>query len=407
MRRSRTIALNCLALMLLAPNAPAADQYTFTLVDSFITTYDLRECYLWDINNSNQACGTATIAITNGGNTTITYTGFYWQPPDNKTAVNLSWPKGISDTGFIAAVQQLYNLNSGQTTTMPYLPSTYPPLVLLDVNDAGLAVGYVQICNCSNSQGTLQIPYVWDAAGGARSLTVPGAKGAAKVNNSGHIIGWTSGNSMADSYFFDLETNTYIYMSSVFTEPNVKTTAVDLTDDGVVVGQRLNWNGTISWGYTWSAKDGVTLLPLPSFTYQPYVKPSGINRHGQVVGSIYLPNASSRAFLYDPAQGEIRDLHTLTTTTPGFTMMTATEVNDNGWIVGFGYGGGGMYKSFVLKPMVWGDATGDGLVNVADLLAVISAWGACPAPPAGCTADLNGDGFVNVADLLLVVNHWG
>jgi len=49
------------------------------------------------------------------------------------------------------------------------------------------------------------------------------------------------------------------------------------------------------------------------------------------------------------------------------------------------------------------DITDDGLVNVEDLLAVISAWGVC----SGCDADLNGDGFVNVADLLAVINGWG
>ena len=54
------------------------------------------------------------------------------------------------------------------------------------------------------------------------------------------------------------------------------------------------------------------------------------------------------------------------------------------------------------------DITGDGTVNVSDLLAVINAWGACvpPCPPA-CAADVNGDCAVNVADLLSVINAWG
>lgn len=53
-----------------------------------------------------------------------------------------------------------------------------------------------------------------------------------------------------------------------------------------------------------------------------------------------------------------------------------------------------------------GDITHDGVVNVSDLLAVISAWGPCP-PPNLCAADLNGDGAVNVSDLLLVISNWG
>jgi len=52
---------------------------------------------------------------------------------------------------------------------------------------------------------------------------------------------------------------------------------------------------------------------------------------------------------------------------------------------------------------------GDGVVNVNDLLAVINAWGPCPAPPAPgtCLPDITGDGIVNVNDLLAVINAWG
>jgi hypothetical protein len=54
---------------------------------------------------------------------------------------------------------------------------------------------------------------------------------------------------------------------------------------------------------------------------------------------------------------------------------------------------------------------GNHVVDVNDLLAVISVWGACPAP---CLADIApttasgvGDGVVNVNDLLRVVTSWG
>jgi choice-of-anchor B domain-containing protein len=50
-----------------------------------------------------------------------------------------------------------------------------------------------------------------------------------------------------------------------------------------------------------------------------------------------------------------------------------------------------------------GDVTGNGIVDVDDLLAVINAWGAC----AGCAADLTGNGVVDVDDLLEVINNWG
>ncbi len=51
--------------------------------------------------------------------------------------------------------------------------------------------------------------------------------------------------------------------------------------------------------------------------------------------------------------------------------------------------------------------TGDGMVNVNDLLAVINNWGPCPVPPAVCWADITNDGNINVNDLLAVINGWG
>ena len=59
-----------------------------------------------------------------------------------------------------------------------------------------------------------------------------------------------------------------------------------------------------------------------------------------------------------------------------------------------------------LAPLRPGDATHDGIVNIDDLLAVITQWGPCP-PPNLCAGDVNGDGVINIDDLLLVITNWG
>jgi hypothetical protein len=51
-----------------------------------------------------------------------------------------------------------------------------------------------------------------------------------------------------------------------------------------------------------------------------------------------------------------------------------------------------------------GDVTGDGVVDVNDLVAVLLAWGLCPPGP--CPADSNGDGTIDVDDLLAVLLNW-
>jgi hypothetical protein len=49
------------------------------------------------------------------------------------------------------------------------------------------------------------------------------------------------------------------------------------------------------------------------------------------------------------------------------------------------------------------DLTGDDLVGVDDLLAIIATWGPCLA----CPEDLDGDSQVGVNDLLIVLEQWG
>ena len=54
------------------------------------------------------------------------------------------------------------------------------------------------------------------------------------------------------------------------------------------------------------------------------------------------------------------------------------------------------------------DLTGDGVVGVPDLLALLAAWGPCadPCPPA-CPEDLDGDCAIAVPDLLILLANWG
>jgi hypothetical protein len=53
-------------------------------------------------------------------------------------------------------------------------------------------------------------------------------------------------------------------------------------------------------------------------------------------------------------------------------------------------------------PSVTGDVTGDGVVDVEDLVVLVTTWGAC----SGCPADLNGDGTVDVQDLVVLSTNW-
>lgn len=53
------------------------------------------------------------------------------------------------------------------------------------------------------------------------------------------------------------------------------------------------------------------------------------------------------------------------------------------------------------------DVDGDGVVAFGDVLGVLSAFGACPSPPADCPADVDESGSVTFTDLLAVLSAWG
>jgi hypothetical protein len=50
-----------------------------------------------------------------------------------------------------------------------------------------------------------------------------------------------------------------------------------------------------------------------------------------------------------------------------------------------------------------GDVNGDLVVDTADLVALLAAWGPCP----GCDEDINGDDVVDTADLVALLAAWG
>jgi hypothetical protein len=50
-----------------------------------------------------------------------------------------------------------------------------------------------------------------------------------------------------------------------------------------------------------------------------------------------------------------------------------------------------------------GDVNCDGIVNIADILSIISTWGTCDTV---CNEDIVPDGLINVSDLLQVIGNW-
>ncbi len=61
-----------------------------------------------------------------------------------------------------------------------------------------------------------------------------------------------------------------------------------------------------------------------------------------------------------------------------------------------------VFRRGQVEPKLVGDVNGDGVVDTADLLAVLAAWGPCT----GCPEDVDTDGEVGFTDLILLLTNW-
>jgi probable HAF family extracellular repeat protein len=335
------------SLIALGAPAFAAVEYQFVPVLPFQPDYDLSESYIYDLDDGGRATGLATDLPS--------YSGFWWTNATDKVRVSISYPHGINNLGTIVGADR-YLLAGGAAIVLPRIPGVGGPILAMAVNDAGVVVGYEETCSCSNSAHTLQVPYIWDAAGGVRTLNLANAKEILRVNASGVAVGNTRHYLGNDGFVVDLNTGSTVVLGTLLPPPvgsTPWTMAADINDAGVVAGERRTDDATTMRGFTWSAAGGFKFLPGLATGQGRNVHPSGINAAGQVVGSAVVDaDGNAHAFIWDAAHGT-RDLNALATLPPGFILDNAVRINDQGAISGQGHFGPtwGPSKAFVLAPV--------------------------------------------------------
>ena len=66
------------------------------------------------------------------------------------------------------------------------------------------------------------------------------------------------------------------------------------------------------------------------------------------------------------------------------------------------------YFAFTSEAIFAADTNCDGVVNIDDLVNVITHWGRCPGPcPPACAGDVNSNCLVDIDDLVAVITNWG
>jgi hypothetical protein len=135
-----------------------------------------------------------------------------------------------------------------------------------------------------------------------------------------------------------------------------------------------------------SNNDGASWVPVISFKPPPITNWNGPGEYTQSEWQPYSFNVSD----YVTPTDQVRVRFTANDVAPaGFVEAGIDDVT----VLALNCAGG---------PLCPADITGNGGVDIDDLLAVINSWGSLGGP-----ADVNGSGVVDIDDLLMVINGWG
>ncbi|MCH7547016.1 MAG: hypothetical protein IID30_11515 [Planctomycetes bacterium] len=286
-----------------------------------------------------------------------------------------------------------YWLN-GQETFLPLLPGA-------DTSQAGGINSSLQIVGESNNSvfGPLQA-FRWQS-GQIEALQVPlGPRSNANdINQAGQVTGWMGTGLFIDARAYIWEngnvTDLGIIPGGISAEGNAinnlsHVVGCGVVPDGVTIGQRH----ACYW-------DGQTMIDLGTLPDHKRSVAKDINDLDEIVGSSSFVgsniNTSHAVYWRDGVMYDLNDL--VVTDLGGIVLVRALAINNAGQILAVANAIGVLLTPIDSAP---GDIDNNCMVNVSDLLLLISEWG-----KAGSFADINEDGNVNVTDLLALLGSWG
>lgn len=273
------------------------------------------------------------------------------------------------------------------------------------LNDDGTVVGYSY-----ESNSTPPIAFRWSrGVMEALSLPVGHSSTAHDINNLHQICGW-----MGDGLTTD---RGFIWDNGKVTElpipiGAIKGRAVAINELADVCGSSShpnpNGSGTVARAILWPSSGSLIELGiLPGFTHSIA---RDITDDATLVGQCTGGGGGfNHGFVW--RDGAMLDLNSLLPANTGLVIKNAVAINCSGQIACEAYDSNtGEIVAALLTPLPPqpGDVNCDRIVNMDDLLAVISAWNTTVQPPAfgSGSVDLNGDGVTNIDDLLLILSSW-
>ena len=244
------------------------------------------------------------------------------------------WGNDINDAGVVVGTAQTnafegsrgFVATGSSTTPLSILPGADPEgsAGAVAINDAG------QIAGASIAPGFATHAVLWSPSLVIQDLGTLGGTNSESIdiNASGQVIGSSQTTGDAATHFFLWSSVNGMQDLATLIDPNV-TSVVEINDEGQIIG--IYTTGGQSHAFLYTPGSGLRDLGTLGGTTSA---PTGLNEHGDVVGSSTLEDGSTHAFLWTAAEGledvtalsgvpEIRrlndNLQTLTGTLPPST----------------------------------------------------------------------------------------
>lgn len=174
------------------------------------------------------------------------------------------------------------------------------------------------------------------------TLNVNQDAAAFRVNSAGTAVGLSSSKAVMWT-----SNNTLINLHSMLPAEATASQATDINDAGWITGHFYN-NNLDFRAFRFNFETGMTFFDaLPG---DSYVNACAINNLGQIVGRSRRTESVGRfdAFIYD--SNGVTNLNDLIAPSSGWILNDASDINDNGYIVGRGTFNG-VETNYMLKPV--------------------------------------------------------
>ena len=337
-------------LLLVGVILPVQAQLSFTFTE--LITLGGTNSYAYGINASGQVVGeanttgdTASRAVIWNSGTPTALSLLAGGTENSANAINASGEiVGFSNNG--SADRAVYWSNSGAAAT--------------DLGTLGGANAFATSINAagkigggSNFDGSSDVhAAVWNSsiASPTDFGTLGGNRGEVlAINTSGRAVGY--GRNLSQSSFpltWASGSSTPTQLSDLGGSNSHSANAIN--DAGDIVGQSKTGSGNLKavlWDFdgvsSYTLTDLGTLGGNQSLAY-------GINASGLIVGESWFDETEkSHAFLY--SGGTMYDLNSLVSGAGGWTLVSATAINDSGQIVGYAVDGVGNEHAFLLTAV--------------------------------------------------------